>query len=85
MLNLQYDFDWIDFYRKSSARTSDLTACALNKGEALSTIYVRSNNFTRSREDENKNSINKIYARLAVVARVDLRGASYSAHGGACA
>lgn len=85
MLNLQYDFDWIDFYRKSLARTSDLTACVLNKGEAVSAIYVRSNDFTRSREDENKNSINKIYARLAVVARVDLRDASYSARSGACA
>lgn len=35
------------------------------------------------REDENKNSINKIYARLAVVARVDLWDASYSSRDGA--
>lgn len=51
-----------------------------NKSNASCTT---SNYFTRSSEDENKNTINKIYARLAVVARVDLWDASYSFRDGA--
>lgn len=50
----------------------------------MATTTFASNDFTRWSEDENKNTINKIYARLVVVARVDLCGAPYSIYEAAC-
>lgn len=77
---LQYNFDWLDLSWKFYALHAR-TECEFNKGNAS---YIPTNDFTRSSEDENKNTINKIYARLAVVARVDLWDASYSFRDGAC-